>query len=231
MGRFLEWAEVLLTWFRILLYLGFIFYCSSNPPGISHTLLCWRVMKHFLFWGFFFVFFFAPHTETHFQAIWPLLTVWETKSMSHFHCALPLCDAMSLSQLVTWYPHNHNIQADIDGGFRGIWGSYAHVQLYEEVPLWGPSELRKWSRCKASGSRNPVGHLPCCSCTAPCQIHRHRLPSPCKEELCNVLLHSDFLCSLYNICVSVFTLSLGFCFMLQWSAIIFPQMVSWLSCS
>ena len=54
--------------------------------------------------------------------------------MSHFHCFLPPCD-VRLSQLVTCYHHSHRIQADTDEAFRGIWGSLAHVELYEEVPV------------------------------------------------------------------------------------------------
>lgn len=56
---------------------------------------------------------------------------------------LPLCDVVSLSQLVTCYQHSHHIQADMDGGFRGIQGSLAHVQLYGEVAVWSPSGPRK----------------------------------------------------------------------------------------
>lgn len=49
--RFLEWAEVLLTRFRVPLYPSFIFRCSSNPPAIRLTLLGWRtrVIKPFFF--------------------------------------------------------------------------------------------------------------------------------------------------------------------------------------
>lgn len=41
--RFLDRAEVLFTWFRVLLYPGFIFRRSSNPPAISLTFLHWRI--------------------------------------------------------------------------------------------------------------------------------------------------------------------------------------------
>lgn len=45
---------------------------------------------------------------------------------------LPLCDVVSLSQLVTCYQHSHHIQADMDGGFGGIWGSFGTC-----AALWG----------------------------------------------------------------------------------------------
>ena len=164
-------------------YPSFIFCRSSNPPAISLALLCCRSE----WWNHFF---FAPRAETHFQAIWPLagayLTVWETKSMSHFHGCLSLwcCEFVTACYLPS--PPPPHIQAGIDGGFRGIWGCLAHVLLYEGVPVWSPFGPRKWSRCKASGSHNPVGHLPCCSCTAhpPTPLQNpQRLPSLCVLKL------------------------------------------------
>lgn len=187
-----------------VLYPGFIFCCSSNPPAVSLTLLCWRtrVIKPFL----------CPSCRSRntFSAIWPLvqtyLTVWETKSVSHFlSLSLSLCDVVSLSQLVTCYHHSRHIQAETHGGLRGIWVFLfflsVHVQLYEEVPVCSPSGLRKWSRCKASGSRNPVGHRPCCSRTAPCKILHSHL-SAATFLFYKVLLHTDFsrrkICRFFN---------------------------------
>lgn len=132
--RFLEWAEVLLSRFTVLLYPGFIFCCSSNPPA-SLTLLCWRTggIKTF----------FAPDAETHCQAIWPLvwayLTVRETKSMSHFHCSLSLwcCEFVTACYLVSPQPPftgSWRIRRDL--GFFGtcaaLWGGPSVEPLWTE---------------------------------------------------------------------------------------------------
>lgn len=121
------------------------------------------------------------------------------------------CYLLSLQLLHTGMHTVH-----VDEGFRGIWASLAHVQLYEEVPVWSPSGLRKWSRCKASGSRNPVGHLPCCSCTALCQILKDTYYHlPVWGTHYNMPLHSDFPYCLWNICVMAFILLMEFCFMFK----------------
>lgn len=123
----------------------------------------------------------------HPRALWPLvwtyLTVWQTDSVWVALTAGP--SPRSCSQLVTCCCRRHQTEwADRDEEFTEIRVSLAHVQLYEEVAVWSPSELRKWSGCKASGSRNPVGHLPCCSCVAPLQNPPiHPLSSPCVPGL------------------------------------------------
>lgn len=87
--------------FRVLLHPDFIFRCSSNPPAISLSLLCWRIQV---------ITPPPPPAGTHFQAIWPLvwayLTVWETKRMSHFHCSLSLwcCEFVTACHLPSPQP-------------------------------------------------------------------------------------------------------------------------------
>lgn len=107
-----------------------------------------------------------PHPAgTQFWAMWPLvssyLISWETKSTSHFHCFHSL---WCLFQFVAPWNSSHHIQANTVEGFQRDLGFCA--ALWGRLPS-GAFELRKWSRCKAAGSRNPVGHSPCCSCTAP----------------------------------------------------------------
>lgn len=107
-----------------------------------------------------------PHPAgTQFRAMWPLvspyLISWETKSTSHFHCFHSL---WCLFQFVASWNSSHHIQANTDEGFQRDLGFCA--ALLGRLPS-GAFELRKWSRCKAAGSRNPVGHLPRCSCMAP----------------------------------------------------------------
>lgn len=73
---------------------------------------------------------------------------------------------MSVSELVALYHQRFGWHRwRVLEGFGE--GSLAHVLLYEEVPVWSPSGLRKWSRCRAPGSHNPVGHLPCAAPVQP----------------------------------------------------------------
>lgn len=95
-----------------------------------------------------------------------LWIIFTSHSLSLSHYGVCVCVFVTACYLLSPQPPH-------TGWNRGIWVSSAHVQLYEEVPVWSPCGPRKWSRCKASGSHNPVGHLPCYSCTAFCKINKH----------------------------------------------------------
>lgn len=101
--------------------------------------------------------------------------VWETKSVSHFHCVLSLCDVVSLSQLVTCCRHSHRIPADIDEVFRGILGFFGTCGALRggswcRGPLgWGNDPdakllalVTQWDTCPAAPVQPPTrgDHLP-----------------------------------------------------------------------
>lgn len=162
---------------------------------------------------------FAPYTETHFQAIWPLvwayLTVWETKSMSDFHCSLSLCDVVSLSQLVTYCHHSHKKlyrlaeMEDLEG-FGVIWHMCSFMSGSQcGAPLgWGNDPdakllalVTQWDTCPAAPVQPPAK-----------STYIQTIISVCTEKLChNTLLHCFCFCSLHCCSVLAFILVMRFC--------------------
>lgn len=153
--------------------------------------------------------FFAPHAETHFQAILPLVkaylafwALWETKSMSHFHCRLPLwcCEFVTACYLPSPQPphtswHRWRIQRGL-----GFFSTCSFIRRSQcGAPLgWGNDPdakllalITQWDTCPAA----PV--QPSATSTA-------KTPQTTISNCYKVLFHTDFQCSLYNTCVLAF---------------------------